>query len=216
MQNAHLRLARLEYVRNSLKTQTHTAVHVTHFIGEGEQAHLLSYFGNDAEVGAVTAAIQENHRLDLVTPDGKRQRIGFGAEPSLYKANISLARQKRSLRHVVAISSGLHANGSAGRTILLNDEEQAVDLSWAALVSLQGLPAVLSWGGHVMGRLREDGKVKPLVGVGCSPVLVDATREELMNRIGQARRANLTSFPDKNGPISWPSFDMKAALAGAF
>ena len=215
MQNAHLRLARLEYARNSLKTQTHIAVPVTHFIGEGEQAHLLSYFGNDAEVGAVTAAIQESHQFDLVTLDGKRQRIGFGAEASLYKANLSLARQKRSLRHVVAISSELHANGSAGRTILLNDAE-AVDLSWAALVSLQGLPAVPSWGSHVMEKLREDGKVTSLVGVGCSPELVDATREELMNRIGQARRANLTSFPDKNGPILWPSFDMQAALAGAF
>jgi len=43
---------------------------LNYYIGEKEQAHLLSYFGNDAEVAAVTAAIQENHRFDLRFPDG--------------------------------------------------------------------------------------------------------------------------------------------------
>ena len=71
MQNSHLRLGRLEYQRSSVKTNTHIAVHVSHYVGEKEQAHLLSYFGNDAEVAAVTAAIQENHRaapMGVVAP----------------------------------------------------------------------------------------------------------------------------------------------------
>jgi hypothetical protein len=77
MQNAHLRLARLEYTRSTTKTQTHISVHISHFIGEEEQAHLVSFFGKDAEVGAVTGAIQENHRFDIITSDGKKQRFGF-------------------------------------------------------------------------------------------------------------------------------------------
>jgi len=212
MQNAHLRLARLEYLRSSLKTQTHISVHVSHFIGEGEQAHLLSYFGNDAEVGAITGAIQENHHFTLVTLDGKKQRIGFGADASLYKANLNLTGEKRAIRHVVAVSSWLHANGSAGRTFLWSDVPQADALSWAALVSLQGLPADPSWGEHLLEMLRRDGKVKPLFGVGCCPAVVDATREELMERIGQARKANLISFPMGNGPIRWPSYEIKTVL----
>src|SRR5580692_11694108 len=54
MQNSHLRLGRLEYQRSSVKTNTHIAVHVSHYVGEKEQAHLLSYFGNDAEVAVST------------------------------------------------------------------------------------------------------------------------------------------------------------------
>lgn len=204
MQNAHLRLARLEYQRVSTKTQTNVSVHVSHFIGEGEQAHLLSFFGHDAEVGAVTAAIQENHRFDLYTADGTKQRIGFGAEASVYKANLTLTAQKRSLRHVVAVSSWLHANGSAGRTFLLNGEADADVASWATIVSLQGLPAHPSWSGPILGQLRKDGKMKPLEGVGCFPAVIDATRAEWMERIGSARRSGLIDFPTAKGPVSWP------------
>ena len=52
MENAHLRLGRLEYHRNSAKQQTRIWLHVDRFIGENEQGHLLSAFGLDAEVGA--------------------------------------------------------------------------------------------------------------------------------------------------------------------
>jgi hypothetical protein len=141
MQNSHLRLGQLEYRRSSVKTDTHIAVHVSHYVGEKEQAHLLSYFGNDAEVAAVTAAIQENHQFHLRFPDGSKQKIGFGADASCYKGNLSLPQHKKSLRHVIAVSSWLRANGSAGRTFILHDEAQTQELVWATLVSLLGLPA---------------------------------------------------------------------------
>lgn len=212
MQNAHLRLARLEYARSTVKTQTHISVHVSHFIGEGEQAHLISFFGNDAEVGAVTASIHENHRFDLVTSDGKKQRFGFGQEASIYKANLTLKQLKRSIRHVVAISSLLQANGNAGKTFLWDDDVVWDALSWASMVSLQGLPASPSWAGPILRKLRDEGKIKPLFGVGCSPAVVEATRNDLMETIGQARKESLIDFPETNGPISWPPFELKAVL----
>jgi len=213
MQNAHLRLARLEYARSTTKTQTHIVVHVSHFMGEGEQAHLISFFGNDAEVGAVTAAIQENHHFDVMTNDGKRQRFGFGQDATVYKANLNLSQQKRTIRHIVAISSLLHANGSAGKTYLWDDEPAADTLSWASLVSLQGLPAAPTWGEAILAKLREEGKLKPLFGVGCSPAVVEATREELMERIGELVREKLVTFPEHDGPILWPSLQLKDVLA---
>src|SRR5260370_41083191 len=103
MQNSHLRLGQLEYQRSSVKTSTHISVYVSHYIGEKEQAHLLSYFGNDAEVAAVTAAIQENHRFDLRFPDGSEQRIGFGGDVSCYKGNRNVPQHKKSVRHVMAV-----------------------------------------------------------------------------------------------------------------
>src|SRR5258708_16252995 len=110
MQNSHLRLGQLEYQRSSVKTGTHVAVHVSHYVGEKEQAHLLSYFGNDAEVAAVTAAIQENHRFDLRFPDGSKQRIGFASAVACYKGNPNLPQHKKSLPPVISVSSWPHCN----------------------------------------------------------------------------------------------------------
>lgn len=213
MQNAHLRLGRLEYQRSTGKTNTHIFVPVSHYVGEKEQAHLLSYFGNDAEVAAVTAAIQENHRFDLQFPDGSKQRVGFGADPACYKGNLSLPAMKKILRHVVVASSWLHGNGSAGRTYVLNDEPHTQEHTWATLVSLLGLPADPRWGGLLLEELRKEKKLVPLEGIGCSPAVVHATRDEMLDRIGRARAADRIPFPEANGPISWPAFTFKQLLA---
>jgi hypothetical protein len=45
MQNAHLRMGQLEYRRSTGKTDTKISVHVDRYVGEGEDAHLISLFG---------------------------------------------------------------------------------------------------------------------------------------------------------------------------
>jgi hypothetical protein len=181
MQNSHLRLGRLEYQRSSAKMSTHITVHVSQYVGEKDQAHLVSYFGNDAEVAAVTAAIQENHRFELISPDGSRQKVGFGADASCYKGTLYLQEHKRSIRHVVAVSALLHGNGSAGRTFVINE-------------------------------LREDNRITHLSGIGCSPSVIEATREEMLQRIGQACALKSIPFPEANGPVFWPPIDMQDLL----
>ena len=59
MENAHLRLGLLEYVRITEKASTRIRLRVDRYIGEDRQAHLLSVFGNDSDVGAITAAVHE-------------------------------------------------------------------------------------------------------------------------------------------------------------
>jgi hypothetical protein len=59
MQNAHLRLGLLEYNRMTEKTSTRIRLRVDRYVGEDEQAHLISVFGNDSDVGAITAAVHE-------------------------------------------------------------------------------------------------------------------------------------------------------------
>jgi hypothetical protein len=63
MRNAHLRLGRLEYRRTSGKTDTKFSVPLDHYIGEDKDAHLISVYGGDAEVGAISAAIAERQVL---------------------------------------------------------------------------------------------------------------------------------------------------------
>jgi hypothetical protein len=68
MQNAHLRMGRIEYRRNSGSTNTRISVNVDRYVGDGDDAHLISLFGGDAEVGAITAAIYETcSRTPIIT-----------------------------------------------------------------------------------------------------------------------------------------------------
>ena len=150
MQNAHLRLGRLEYRRNSGKTDTRISVQVDRYVGEGEDAHLISLFGGDAEVGAITAAIHEKHTFTVMFPDGREKVVGFGPDAICYRGSVNLQGRKQPLRHLIAVSSSLHANGSAGRTFILHLGPDTRELAWATLVSFLGLPADPRWSGPIL------------------------------------------------------------------
>ena len=146
-------------------------------------------------------------------PDGAKQRIGVGTDVSCYKGSLYLAEQKRSLRHVVAVSADLHSNGSAGRTFVINDEPHTQGLVWATLVSLLGLPADPRWGQYLLDELRKEQKLVSLSGIGCAPAVIYATREEMLERVGRACSSGSIPFPENNGPVLWPSFEIRQALA---
>jgi hypothetical protein len=38
-------------------------------------------------------------------------------------------------------------------------------------------------------------------------------RDDFMKRLGQARSMNLLPFPEKNGPVVWPQYSIRDALA---
>jgi hypothetical protein len=213
MRNAHLRLGRLQYTRNTEKTNTQISVHVDHYIGNGEQAHLLSLFGGDAEVGAIRAAIYEKHTFTLTYPNGATKHIGFGPGAACYNGSLSLQGAKRMLRHLVAVSASLAANGSAGQTFIMNLNQETKELTWSTVVSLLGLPADPRWGNVVLGEMRKEKLMRRLDGIGCNPAVVIGTREDFMTRMGQARALGLLPFPEKNGPVVWPQYTICDALA---
>ena len=80
MENAHLRMGLLEYERNTEKIASRIRVRVSHYIGEGEDGHLLSVFGNDSDVGAITAAVYEQARFRLTFPVERRRRSPWEKE----------------------------------------------------------------------------------------------------------------------------------------
>jgi hypothetical protein len=213
MQNAHLRLGRLQYTRNTEKTNTQISVHVDHYIGNGEQAHLLSVFGGDAEVGAIRAAIYEKHTFTVTFPNGASKHVGLGPDAACYNGSLSLQGAKRMLRHLVAVSASLAANGSAGQTFIMNLEQATKELTWATVVSLLGLPADPRWGNVILGEMRQEKLIRRLDGIGCDPAVVIGTREDFMKRMEQARSMNLLPFPEKHGPIVWPQYTIRDALA---
>ena len=202
MQNAHLRLGLLEYHRMTEKTSTRIRLRVDRYVGEDEQAHLISVFGNDSDVGAITAAVHEKATFTLTFADGEVKEVSLGEHASCYKGAVSLQDRKHPVRHLVAVSEALYTNGGVGRTILLGYQR---DQAWATLVSFLGLPAEPSWAEHVLDVVEAEERIKPLDGIGCQPVLISATTEEVLEWIGEGLKNQTLSFPKTNGPIIWPN-----------
>ncbi len=209
MQNAHLRLGLLEYQRFTEKISSRVRVRIDRYIGEDSKAHLLSVFGNDSDIGAITAAIHENATFTLTFPDGSDKQVSLGEHASCYKGTVNLRDRKHPVRHLLAVSEDLHINGSLGRTILLRYKR---DEAWATLVSFLGLPAEPSWADHVLGVVEKNDRIKDLDGIGCQPVLVSVTTEEALMWVGEGLRSKALSFPEGNGAIAWPQFSLSHAL----
>jgi hypothetical protein len=209
MQNAHLRLGLLEYQRATEKISTRIRVRVDRYVGEDRKAHLLSVFGNDSDIGAITAAVHEKGTFTLTFPDGSSNEVNLGENPSCYKGSINLADRKHPVRHLVAASQELHGNGGVGRTILLRYER---DEAWATLVSILGLPGYPAWADSVLNIVEAEGRITDLDGIGCHPVLISATTEEMLEWIGDGLRSKELIFPDANGPVCWRQFSLKEML----
>jgi hypothetical protein len=180
MENAHLRFGLLEYVRITEKASTRIRLRVDRYIGEDRQAHLLSVFGNDSDVGAITAAVHEKAAFSLDL--SRRHDKGRDARRTclLLQRGSDLPGRKHPVRHLLAVSQELHTNGSAGRTILLRYRREE---AWATLVSFLGLPADPAWADHILGIVEGKKRIEEIDGIGCQPVLISATTEEVLEWI---------------------------------
>jgi hypothetical protein len=66
-----------------------------------------------------------------------------------------------------------------------------------------GLPVVPEWAGWFNEELNRRGASKPLIGLGCSPVLVSGTKQWFLKWIRSALRQKRIEVPDCNGPVRW-------------
>lgn len=66
-----------------------------------------------------------------------------------------------------------------------------------------GLPVVPDWAGWFNEELNRRGAIKPLVGLGCSPVLVSGTKKLFLKWTRSALRQKRIEVPDRNGPVRW-------------
>jgi hypothetical protein len=67
------------------KTSTRIRLRVDRYVGEGEQAHLISVFGNDSDVGAITAAVHEKATFTLTFPTVRQKTCRSGNMPPATK-----------------------------------------------------------------------------------------------------------------------------------
>jgi len=209
MENAHLRMGLLEYERYTEKIATRIRVRVSHFIGEGEEAHLLSVFGNDSDVGAITAAVYEQARFRITFPDGEIQEVSLGEGAICYRGSISIPSGKRAVRHMIALSEGLRGLESLSRTFVLRPEPSEV---WTALVHRFGVPGLPTWAERMMQLLVEKGRITRADSIGCSAAVINATCEEVLSWMEAAVGRGELSFPDSNGPVRWSNGILAEAL----
>jgi hypothetical protein len=209
MENAHLRMGLLEYERYTEKIATRIRVRVSHYIGEDEDAHLLSVFGNDSDVGAVTAAVYEKARFRLTFPGGEAQEASLGEGAVCYRGSLALSSRKQSVRHLIALSEELRGLKSLSRTFVLRPEPNEV---WASLVHRFGLPGLPEWAEAMIRALRENGRIASVDSIGCSAAVVHATCAELLASMGSGVSRGELSFPESNGPMRWSRRTLAEAL----
>jgi len=209
MQNAHLRIGMLEYDRQTEKLTSRIRVRVSHYIGAEEDAHLVSVFGNDSDVGAITAAVHEQARFRLTFPDGRIQEISLGEGAVCHRGSLNIPGRKHAVRHMIALSEELRGMKSLVKTFLLRPDPHEV---WTALVHRLGLPAVPEWAEDMVRVLEDQKRITPLEGIGCAPILVSASGEEILEWMESSVTRGALRFPEMNGPIQWPNKSLAEVL----
>src|ERR1700730_9692449 len=102
MENAHLRMGKLKFVRQTRDTITEVSLHMDRLVAEkpaeprsAVQIHLVSVFGGDQEVGAIAAAIADEQRLQISLPGGTELFGLLGEKPVMYRASLQIPCRKR-------------------------------------------------------------------------------------------------------------------------
>jgi len=218
LRNAHERFGMLEFTKRVKETTTHVKVWVERAVLQPPRndraqymAHLVSLIGGDAEVAAIWAAVTEGAFFTIHLPDGSHNVVSLGPEAQCFRGSAMIPGRKRPVRHLVAVSAELAktkpgADKEGTRTILCDDDPTFVLYRIAARY---GLPVAPEWAGWFLRELRQRKAIEPLLGLGCSPVLVRGGKPTFLKWISRALREGSIRIPNENGSISWQ-------LPGAF
>jgi len=209
MKNAHERFGVLEYTKRMKDTTTRIRLRLDRFIGEVEEggngkAHLISVLGGDSDVGAIWAAVIEQNLLTVEAPGFDPLTASLGEDAQCYRGTITIAGRK-PIRHLVAISAELAKTRPGadpqGRQTILCDNDPTFVLY--RISQRFGLPVVPEWAGWFNEELNRRGAIKPLIGLGCSPLLVSGTKKLFLKWIRRALRQKRIEVPNRNGPVGW-------------
>jgi hypothetical protein len=212
MKNAHERLGWLEFTRAMKDTTVRVRLRLDRCVaevadnGRDGKFHLLSVVGGESDVSAAWAGVHQNQIFKVEGADLAPLELSLGEKAECFRGSIGLPGRRRPARHLVAVSAELAATrlGAAiesNRTILSNND--AIFVLYR-LSERFGLPVVPKWADWFMSELKRRRAIRPLVGVGCSPVLITGTKARLLSWISRGLRRGAISFPAQNGPIRWP------------
>jgi hypothetical protein len=212
MQNAHERFGSLEFTKRTKDTTTRVRVHIDRAILETPRdergqarAHLISMISGDSEIGALLAAATEGASFQIQLPGRASIPASLGPEAQCFRGSVTVPGKKRPVRHLVAVSAELAktkpgTDREDARTILCDDDPVFV---LYRVAYRYGLPVVPEWAPWFMRELNQRKSIVPLLGLGCSPVLVRGNKQTFLKWIGRARRERLIRIPAESESISW-------------
>lgn len=218
MKNAHLRFGWLTYVKMTEKSTTHFKVRLDRFIGEvlpdpprQAKAHFLSVFGTDTQIAAISAAVSLGDKFMVEGSKLAPIRVGFDKKAECYKGALQLADRKKPVRHLIAISEELATNSSAtaGRTLLAGNTPSFI---WTSLAQLHGLPGIPDWGEWFVEQLEDHQAIVPLLGLGCSPMLIKGNKQQFLSWLARGVKSADLGFPEKTGPTHWPRLHLEQTM----
>jgi len=212
MQNAHTRFGTVEFTKCTKDTTTHVRVYIDRAVlelGKDEHsqasAHLASMIGGDAEIGALWAAVTEAAAFQIYVPGRSGMAVSLGPEAQCFRGSLSIPGRKRPARHLVAVSAELAktkpgVDREGARTILCDDDP--VFLLYR-IASRYGLPAVPDWAQWFQRELNQRKAIRTLLGLGCSPMVVNGNKPTFLKWISKALREGLIRMPKENGSVTW-------------
>ena len=216
MKNAHLRFGWLAYVKVTEKTTTNIKVRLDRFIGEllpdpprQAKAHLISVIGGDTQIAAISAAISLGDRFMIEGPGVPPIPVCLERNARVYKGAIQVSGRKKPLRHLIGLSEELASGSSratSGKTLLASSEGQFV---WAAVAHLYGIPGVPEWASWFAEEVKTHRALARALGVGCSPTVIKANKEQLLDWLGWGVESEAIRLPCENGPIRWPQLTLQ-------
>jgi hypothetical protein len=216
MKNAHLRFGWLTYVKSTEKTTTSIKLRLDRFIGEvlpdpprQAKAHLISVIGGDTQIAAVSAAISLGDRFMVEGPDVQPVRVCLERNAQCFKGSVQVAGRKKPLRHLIGLSEEFASNNmsaSAGRILLAGSEKQFM---WASVAHIHGIPGVPDWADWFAGELDSHKAIVRALGIGCSPVLIKAEKEQFLDWLSWGVESGAIRFPAETGSIRWPSVSLQ-------
>jgi len=209
MKNAHERFGVLEYTKRMKDTTTRIRLRLYRFIAEVDnerncKAHLISVLGGDSDIGAIWAAVIEQNLFTVEAPGIEPLAATLGEDAQCFRGTITIAG-RRPIRHLVAVSADLAKTRPGadpqGRRTILCDNDQTFMLY--RIAQQFGLPVVPEWADWFNAELTRHSVIKPLVGLGCSPMLVSGTKKLFLKWIRRALRQKRIEVPDCNEPVRW-------------
>jgi hypothetical protein len=109
MQNAHLRLGRLEYIKPAVSpksTPTHLTVAMDRLVVElasnekqAPRCHLLSVFGGEQEIAAIHAAVADQANFRIAGPDLSPMIVSLGERAHTFRGLIQAPDRRQPVRH---------------------------------------------------------------------------------------------------------------------
>lgn len=212
MQNAHCRFGILEFTKHMKDAQTRVRVHVDRAILEPLEderhrlaAHLISAVGRDSEIGAVWAGISAGATFEIQLPGQPARIASMGQEALCFRGTVVTNGREGAFRHLVAVSSEMAKTKPGSdrmgvRTVLSDDDPVFVLYRMA---SRFGLPVAPAWASWFVKTLKMHKAIRRLAGLGCSPLLVNGSKETFLKWIGDALSNGSLQIPTETGPISW-------------